>query len=76
MRNWRVHELAPKSVGYKPEIYGPNLGYIIVGDFMNHPTFRGLDGRGGHTSLVVKHYKNGKIETLNSRYQLIRPWVD
>ncbi len=56
-------------------LYGPSLGYIIVGYWKGHPEF-GFES--GHTSLVVKKGRWSKkdeygqrtceIETLNSRY--------
>lgn len=44
------------------------LGYYIIGTFLGHPEF---DGMNGHTSYVVKHNEEtGEIETRNSRYVL------
>lgn len=50
--------------------YGPNLGYVIIGTFIDHPNFK---GQRGHTSLIVKCGRKKKdgthnVETLNSRY--------
>lgn len=55
------------------ERYGPNLGYIFRCDFLNHPVFRGLSAFGGNTSLVVKYDEaTGEVETLNSRYKVVK----
>lgn len=43
------------------------LGYVIIGEFVDHPEFAGKEG---HTSYVVKHEGN-EVETNNSRYTLI-----
>jgi hypothetical protein len=52
-----------------PLDYPKNLGYIIVGRFLDHPRFGSSTG---YTSLVTKkgRWKNNKceIETLNSKY--------
>lgn len=42
------------------------LGYLIVGQFVDHPEFAHMSG---HTSWVVKH-EGAEIETRNSRYTL------
>lgn len=69
--NWRkVHYNLP-GTSYRRDIYGPNLGYLIQGDFQDHPIFRGINALGGTTSLVVKHDADGNIETLNTRYKLV-----
>lgn len=45
------------------------LGYIITGEFLDHPQYRGPYC---HTSYVVAHdVITGEIETRNSRYQLV-----
>lgn len=57
------------------ELHGPNLGYIVIGNFRNHPRFRGFDAIGARTSLVVKYTKStGRLETLNSVYKLLDPY--
>ena len=71
--NYRKILLSDDGKGYKPELYGKNLGYIVQGNFQNHPTFRGLNSVGATTSLVVKEYEDGFIDTLNSRYKLVEP---
>lgn len=48
-------------------------GYIILGQFVNHPRFA---GNYGHTSLIVweqPHHpgEDYDVETLNSRYRII-----
>lgn len=44
------------------------LGYLIVGEFLDHPYLRGRC----HTSAVVSHNsETGEIETRNSRYRLV-----
>lgn len=46
----------------------------VHGRFLDHP---GLGGYDGHTSRVLKHdYGTDEIETLNSRYTLLRPIKD
>lgn len=55
-------------------VYGPSLGYIVVGYWKGHPDFGYSPG---YTSLVVKKGRWNKnreceIETLNSRYT----WVE
>lgn len=55
-------------------IYGPSLGYIIIGYWQGHLQF-GFSS--GQTSLVVKKGRWKKddtceIETLNSRYTWIK----
>jgi len=48
------------------------LGYLIVGEFVNHPDFGNAPN--GHTSWVEKHDREtGEIETRNSRYTLVGP---
>lgn len=48
------------------------LGYLIRGEFVDHPAFAGLPD--GHTSYVISHdEKTGEIETRNSRYTLVGP---
>lgn len=72
---WRVqkHEFSEDQKQKLNEMYGPNLGFIFYCDFLNHPVFRGLDGFGGHTSLVVKYdEETGEVETLNSRYKVVK----
>ena len=69
--NYRIIEFVGDGNSYDPEKYGPNLGYIVQGIFHNHPVFRGLSAAGATTSLVVKRYEDGFIDTLNSRYKLI-----
>jgi hypothetical protein len=49
-----------------------NLGYFYTGGFVNHPRFAGTDG---YTSMVVKE-DGDEIETLNSRYTLVRKVED
>lgn len=50
------------------------LGYIILGEFVDHPEFAGA--KDGHTSYVVAHDEaTGEIETRNSRYTLIGPAI-
>lgn len=45
------------------------LGYLIVGEFLDHPHFRGPRC---HTSYLVAHNsETGEIETKNSRYTLV-----
>ncbi len=55
------------------DIYPKNLGYIIIGKWVDHPVFLSSFGR---TSLVVRkgRWKNDacEIETLNSRYIWVR----
>lgn len=47
------------------------LGYLIIGEFLDHPKFA---GKQGHTSYIVKHdEETGEIETRNSRYLLVGP---
>ena len=53
--------------------YGPNLGFIYIVDFVDHPQFRGFNAFNGNTSLVVSEVtlEDGSIEveTLNSLYK-------
>lgn len=64
LTNWRKH--FPKH--YNTE---GTLGYVILGSFVDHPDFAGMEG---NTSLVVFHdEETGYIETLNSSYNLIGP---
>jgi len=46
--------------------------YLFTGTFIGHPDFH---GRSGHTSLVV-HQDGVQVETLNSRYLLLRKHED
>ncbi len=50
---------------------GYGLGYMIRGEFVDHPEFAGA--KNGHTSYVVAHDDLGNVETRNSRYTLIGP---
>jgi len=44
------------------------LGYLIEGDFLDHPFHRGR----GHTSYIIAHDEvTGEVETRNSRYRLV-----
>lgn len=45
------------------------LGYLIEGEFLEHPDGGG-PGKIGNTSFVVKH-EGVEIETKNSRYTLV-----
>ena len=48
---------------------GSGLGYLITGEFLDHPHMRGPHCR---TSFVVTHdEKTGEVETANSRYRLV-----
>lgn len=60
IRNW-----------FKSPADGHGLGYIIRGEFVDHPEFAGC--KDGHTSYVVAHDDLGNIETKNSRYTLKGP---
>jgi hypothetical protein len=67
--------LPPEQKQEAEEMYGPNLGYYYLCQFVGHPRF-GTTGKldGAHTSLVVKEFKKGKktyVETLNSMYEKI-----
>ena len=63
--NWAKREVSVEAASHYPY----NFGYIIAGDFLDHPQFAGLSG---HTSLVVSHDEDsGEIETLNSKYKLV-----
>lgn len=54
--------------GWSKEPCSGGLGFLIVGDFLDHPRFRGQ----GHTSAVVSFDEAaGTVETRNSRYQLV-----
>ena len=50
-------------------LYGETLGlgYVIQGFLTETPRL----GSRWRTSWVVKHFKNGSIETRNSRYKLV-----
>lgn len=51
---------------------GLGLGYMIRGEFVDHPEFAGC--KNGHTSYVVAHDEaTGEVETKNSRYTLVGP---
>jgi hypothetical protein len=66
--NWYKYE--PEADKHELDaIYGPNLGYCILGDLGNDPTDREFGHRPIRTSLVVKH-DDRTIETLNTRYDL------
>lgn len=63
--NVRKYEV-PEDMSKK---YGPNLGYLFLCSFKNHPQFM---GERGNTSLVVSYdEETGEVETLNSRYKVI-----
>lgn len=53
---------------------GRGLGYLIIGDFIDHPDYKSDDSwdrAWWRTSWVVKHdTATGEIETNNSRYTL------
>lgn len=73
LRNIHILTLTTDGSAYKPECYGDNLGYIMQVDFVNHPNFRGLNALGGTTSLIVSYNrKTGEVESLNSRYKVIK----
>jgi hypothetical protein len=58
LKNWRKYECP-----------GHGLGYLILGEFVDHPQFA---GHLGNTSYVVAHDEaTGEIETRNSRYTLL-----
>lgn len=59
INDWRKHPVVGEAV----------QGYIILGEFVDHPRFM---GKRGHTSLVLQH-DGDEIETLNSRYTLGTP---
>lgn len=55
--------------GWSKEPCNSGLGYRIVGEFLDHPHFRGPRC---HTSYVIAHNsETGEIETANSRYTLV-----
>lgn len=59
IKNWSKRHCCPDH----------GLGYIIEGEFVDHPRFAGAYG---HTSWVVSHDPStGHIETRNSRYVLL-----
>ncbi len=72
IKNWRVHKLAiPKDL--IDEVYpGTNAKALVVtGVVVNDALGRWLPGDHMKTSLVVKlDRKNGKLETLNTLYDL------
>lgn len=52
----------------KDECQG-GLGFLIVGEFLDHPHFRGSRC---HTSAVVSFDEaTGEVETRNSRYRVV-----
>lgn len=54
-------------------ITGKGLGYIVVGEFLDHPELHAnADDKLGYTSYVVAHDEQTcEIETRNSRYTLV-----
>jgi len=77
MKPFKGHMKDWYKVKYSRKItkeYGPNLGWIACGTFVDHPEFG--YSRGSHTSLIVKcagpnESGDYEVETLNSRYVLI-----
>jgi len=58
IQHWHKYECGTKG-----------LGYLIRGQFIDHPYFA---GEYGQTSYVVAHDEaTGEIETRNSRYKLV-----
>jgi hypothetical protein len=66
----RIVDWEMKPTGQaEADLYGPNLGYVIVGDLL---TISGAGDNRIQTSLVVAHdARTGIVETLNSIYQVI-----
>lgn len=58
-----------RIAGWHKSACDGGLGYVIVGEFLDHPMFRGPMC---HTSAVISHDETtGEIETRNSRYTLV-----
>lgn len=62
----KLHRGSIKNWRKLPVPGAEGLGYMIVGDFVDHPSFGGMSG---HTSWVIKH-EGAEIETRNSCYTL------
>jgi len=63
--DWVKVEVSP----YLQTHYSENLGYYIMGRYLDHPIF---EGERGTNSLVVSYDETtGEIVTFNSRYTLV-----